>query len=236
MACGRYNELVANPKLDMRPMAFCQTLPVAQRLRPVSCTYITSHNWNNQRFQTIPHKLIQHNSTNFPNKSHQKWLKHGAPICVQRQVSCQIRCLQETMRTQNIVNHFRRSWAHSGACQVSGYAYWIWDDLSRVTGLKESEQAENAATHCHTQGQQTSHLATFEAEVANVCPMCVMASKESSMSSEWMAWMEWIAYQHDGLQRISGQSHCRKNWICVQWLSVKRCQLREGSGQFLAHI
>ena len=50
-------------------------LPVARRLRPVSCTYITSHNWNNQRFQTIPHKLIQHNSTNFPNKMHQKWLK-----------------------------------------------------------------------------------------------------------------------------------------------------------------
>ena len=161
----------------------------------------------------------------------------GAPICVQRQVSCQIRCLQETIRTQNIINHFRRSWAHSGACQVSGYAYWIWDGLSRVTGLKESEQAENAPTHCHTQGQQTSHLATFEAEVANVCPVCVMASKESSMSSEWMAWMEWIAYQQMAfVQRISGQSLCRKNWICVQLLSAKCCQLREGSGQFLAHI
>lgn len=30
----------------------------------------------------------------------------GAPICVQRQVSCQIRRLQETIRTQNIINHY----------------------------------------------------------------------------------------------------------------------------------
>ena len=31
----------------------------------------------------------------------------GAAICVQRQVSCQIRCLQETIRTQRTAVHVK---------------------------------------------------------------------------------------------------------------------------------